>query len=884
MQAMSKTPNDITDFEKEQLRFFLETDDAAAKIAAMNPSLAWLPTFVEMRVIKSDSPLLAAWVERNFAEIQAVRDVVANLRFFGPETADLLDFRLRNSKEPLSTLLQECWRLIIRHMRTTKRGPLHNEWFELAPRLKRGEQSVELFERVAAAFRPKLVIEKRLSLYDDGTGVPTKPSDLMAINYEVDDDVNHETLISAWPERIPAEADEKLLFYLSAALDAAIEDAMEAGVESNLGYGTSDSDVPSVAPHKQNEYRSGFQAIVRSIADLWERLAKKKPAAALAFVERWRGSNLRLVRRIGLFAAADPIVPAETAADMLISLPQGELFATNSTVEVFRLIHARWNDFTDAKRRAIEHRICEGPPRDWYKEEADFGRINDQARFDVLGDIGRAGHELGSEAKVVLEEIRQRWPTWELRPAEQAGFHIWHSGVTGVVGDPSKLRGIPDDELVAEAKRVADAADFLEGDSWQALCQSEPDRALRGLASRAASGEWPVWAWEQLLFSRQKFVESDAPNRVVGLLMQWPADTFREIARPASSWLAANAKALDDGALWPIWDRIAEAAGSEVDEEDMDGDPLTAALNAPAGHLVEVVVRKVPRPQGGGQLSNDVRERADRLCNAVGTFGKLARVRLAVEVSLLYDHAPGWTAARIVPLFNWDSPEASAAWSARKYSRFIGSPELFGLTKKPFLELFARSNVPADDVTTFSEWLVTVLLANQNGESYPITGTEARLALRRGGTRALPSAAHRLAVEMGGGTAEERGTRWRNIVGPIFQAMWPLDVELQTAATTFKLVQILLATGTAFLEAADVILPFVQPDRPDRGTTVFAIANADQALYSAAPGKVLDLLAAVVGDGGRAFELEKALNRIKDADARLADTRKFQKLLDYVTP
>jgi hypothetical protein len=53
-------------------------------------------------------------------------------------------------------------------------------------------------------------------------------------------------------------------------------------------------------------------------------------------------------------------------------------------------------------------------------------------------------------------------------------------------------------------------------------------------------------------------------------------------------------------------------------------------------------------------------------------------------------------------------------------------------------------------------------------------------------------------------TEEEKLAHWRTVVGPVFQAIWPLDVELQTSATTFKHVQILLATGEAFPEACDI--------------------------------------------------------------------------------
>src|SRR6185295_19177634 len=100
--------------------------------------------------------------------------------------------------------------------------------------------------------------------------------------------------------------------------------------------------------------------------------------------ERWRRSDFRLVRRIALFAAADPAVPSAAAANMLLEIPQGELFLTNSSVEVYRLIKARWNDFTVADQTKIGRRLCEGPPRNWFREGTEIDQYIDRARFDVF--------------------------------------------------------------------------------------------------------------------------------------------------------------------------------------------------------------------------------------------------------------------------------------------------------------------------------------------------------------------------------------------------------------------------------------------------------------------------------------------------------------------
>jgi len=315
-------------------------------------------------------------------------------------------------------------------------------------------------------------------------------------------------------------------------------------------------------------------------------------------------------------------------------------------------------------------------------------------------------------------------------------------------------------------------------------------------------------------------------------------------------------------------------------------DRYTVSLNHPSGHLTEVLLMKLGGGPVGGKIPDSLRVRLDKLISAPGEFGQLVRVRLAKDVSFLFERAPEWTKEKIVPLFDWSSPDAAAAWSARKYANYIGSPVLFGLTKHPFLELFGRADISDEDLRVFGEWLAVIMIANQSdGAGYPITQTEARSALRQAGVRILPSVGHRLAVEMESAGSDEKITRWGEVVGPVFRAMWPLDVELQTSTTTFKLVQILLATGPAFPEAVEVIIPFIRPDDPQHPTSIHSISTANDDLYSASPDRMLDLVAAVVGEAPvrSAYGLGKTLERVREHAPPLADIRKFQRLRSLVS-
>ncbi len=876
--AAKKTPKDATEFEREQLRFFLNKSEASAVLAQVNPSLAWLPMLAELRLVDAETQL-APWIERNFGEPDAIREVSANVHFFGPNTADILEFRL-NRVEGLPPLLMKCWRLIVRYMRTVKRGALRDEWFDIAPRIKRGERSTELLERLAEVLRPKLRVGKRISWYEDESrGDPERPTDLISLDYEIEEHISEVEVLAALPESAPPEVDEKLLRLLTHALSAALEDATETGVESNLGYSLSDSDVPSVAKHPQNAHRAGFLPIVRVAADLWTRLPRKDIQRALDFVELWRASPFRLVRRLAVFAAADTAVPADIAARILLTLPAGEIFLTGSSVEVYRLLDARWRHFAAVSQQAIERRIVEGPPADWFRE--DGARAVDRCRFDLLGHLQRNGFRLGADTEVMLEGIRKRWPEWGVRPKERAGFHTWHTSSSGIVGDPGKFGGVPDEQLVSVAQETTKEAEFLKGDAWQALCQTEAPRAFRGLAAQAAGGHWPAWAWHPFLWAAQKLQDVDSVNRIAQLLLDWPKASFSEIAADASWWLNESAKVLDDSLLWPLWDRIADAVSDQTEEPTVN-DPVTASLNRPSGRLAEILIKKMTVGPNAQELPESLRIRFEKLVSATGTFGFLARVRLAAEASFLYERDPNWSKEKIVPLFDWSSPDAAAMWSARKYSNYIGSPELVGLTKQPFLQLFARTDVPEDDQRTFADWLAAIAIANQADKAnYPIAAAEIRSALRRVGVKGLPSVGHRLAIEMERAKPDEKASRWQRVVGPVFQSIWPLDVELQTSASTFKLVQILRASGVAFAEAAKVIVPFVRAEDQQSHTSVYSISEADEVLYSSSPQKMLDLVVAVVGDPPTrtVYGLAKVLGRIREHSPELASTKVFQKLL-----
>ncbi|WP_158515680.1 SIR2 family protein [Pararhizobium polonicum] len=888
-EILAGSPGEAAEFERAQLRSLTRRGNAAALLVEANPSLAWLPALGELQLVRFDDRWLAAWVGKNLHDPRAVSEVVARLALFGPGVADTLSYSLNRSGDALAPFLKQSWMLLIRHMRNNERGLTPaSGWYDLLPALEHGDRSAETVSRLTQLLKPELKIERRFRREDDKPEEATSVHDLMRVDYEPEENIGIDEVLSAWSGDTPPEADFQLVTALSHALDNTLDDALDIGVESNRGSGLTDFDVASVGDHAQNRYRRGFLPIVRTIAEIWTRLADKDPARAREFVTAWISSQHKLNHRLALFAAGNPTVPADMVKKVLTTLPSAELFLTAGTVELYRLLVNRWNDLSAEWRDAVEARIRSGPPGDWFREGADVDRYIDRSRFDLIGNLLRAGIDLSAETRDLQEAILQRWPEWQLRPEAQSGFHSWHeSSAERLLSQPEKLKDIPDQELVEVALKEDAEADFGDGQNWRSICEREPDRALRALIVDAEMGRWRANAWRQLLLSAAIAADPIAAEQVSSRLLQWPDASFSEIASYAAEWLGKPEILAQEELRWLLWDRLCRVLPEEEGDDIPDSELFQKALNVPIGKLAEVLLQLMPSSESDPLFAKEIVARLDALIEMPGRGGLLARTRLAAELSFMFDRAPEWTTARLVPLFAWDAQDAPAVWAARQYSRFIGGARLFALTKEPFLRLFRRVEVPDEVIRTFAGWLISILLANQTGDAeYDLSFVEARVALRRTRPEALRSVAHDLAEEMERAKPDQKLARWRNVVGPVFRGIWPQDVDLLSGTVTFKFLQILRATGEAFPEAADAILPFIVPEEKEQGNAAYSIAKADEVLFTSAPAKMLDVVSAAVGKkpAGSVFDLQKVLDRIAAAEPKLADGRKFQSLVQMARP
>jgi hypothetical protein len=439
-----------------------------------------------------------------------------------------------------------------------------------------------------------------------------------------------------------------------------------------------------------------------------------------------------LLRRLALFAHEHAAFqPAEAAA--IVTKLDDEMFWGNARVEIMRLLTARWSQFSDPDRLAIEGRIRGGEPRqlypaDGFENDEEWRSIHDSSIYRRLKRIELAGGTLTAESQQVLAEIAARHPVWKPSAGDRDDFHSWSEMRSGPDGKPELLAKVADDRLVQEAMRLQRDRHFDQGDIWRVFCTADPERALRGLQLEAVNNQWQPEAWRSLLWAATDKEDAAFQFVLADLMLQMPDAPLSELLPAATSWLQRRCKVLSatDRPGGPrfllLWDRFADLTYVPADDgpgqDEPDDDLDTEALNRPGGVLAWALldVLSAPKPERNAGLGAVLRPRFDRLAAAGGRAGLLARVYLARSLTYLDAIDSGWVQAHFGPRLAWQHPEALPLWRSYAHGG-VGSAGLFNALKPAALAAFERQQLSDDEFEGLVSNLLSVAIWHQRGEA-----------------------------------------------------------------------------------------------------------------------------------------------------------------------
>ncbi|MDE0240970.1 MAG: hypothetical protein OXQ84_12370, partial [bacterium] len=236
------------------------------------------------------------------------------------------------------------------------------------------------------------------------------------------------------------------------------------------------------------------------------------------------------------------------------------------------------------------------------------------------------------------------------------------------------------------------------------------------------------------------------------------------------------------------------------------GDPLTEALNHPAGKLAEAALARLRKhqPEMGAGLPGPVRQYFE----AIGEDpdGQLGRVMLAMRLHYLFAVDPDWaTEHMIARLDPARSQEAASLWSAYGWSPSVG-PDLLRAFKGPFLEILRTEAPEYRKLGNLRSLFMAVCLEAPDELTDPeIRGVVDGLP-EKGLKTVIQSLKGRLT-----GEAPERARVWQEKVHPWLREYWPQAAVRNTAETSDAILELLAECGEAFAQAVEWSLEYLRP-------------------------------------------------------------------------
>ena len=661
---------------------------------------------------------------------------------------------------------------------------------------------------------------------------------------------------------------ETLTGYLDQALALAHEDD-EVYPDSSLYR-------PSIAAHDQNpgHDENGLNHLIDLVRDSYGALAGSDKPRAANLLHRWALSKRPLFRRLALHALTEnPKSDIHLAKNLLVAGRRPGVWETELRRETLRFLRRAGSRLPRSLRTEIVRAIHVGPKSKPRRLPPDYDEWIAREQALRLHKLVSSGARLDRKARNLASEYQ---PPPQGEPIERDEFTVWH-GAARWIGEEELA---PDDLLAGNVDDIATALEneSIEQNAFRGLAEAKPVMAVRALRRLTSDDKWPSMYWQWLLWTTAGLAERPKPNarlqkHVAQILAKAPDELFTGVGSAAAEFVKGIANACEtdrEQEFEKLWTRTWNALGMGDAAEIVDSDdPITDALNDPAGKLADAALSRLQKyePKAGDGLPAPVRPYFDAI--AASPNGHLGRVMLAMQLRYLFAVDQDWAERRLVPLLSLgDSAEATNLWYAYGWSRTIG-PDLFQAIKEPFLEVLRDGEIGARAKHNLTTIFMAICLETPN----ELTQEELRSVVDSMTEQDLKTVLGCLTQRLTGEAAEQAQV-WREKVGPWLERHWPPAAGRNTAVTSKGMLNTLAACGDAFPEAAvwSLNYNYLQPTQGD----LFRFRESGHP--ETYPEVTLRVLDRVVGQDGVEAQLWPILETIKAAMPLLATDAKFRRL------
>ena len=675
--------------------------------------------------------------------------------------------------------------------------------------------------------------------------------------------------------------DASVLVRCAETLTGHLELALVLGEKDDTAYPSSHNYRRSIADHEQNREDDAWTHLIDLARDSYFAVGRAERRRAGNLLLRWVESGSILFKRLALHALTENSrADIRLARKLLLTGQSPGLWCLEMRREVLRFFRLAGQRLPRSLRVEVVRAIHAGP-----KPKKDLGSSDGPERIRHekalrLCKLQISGATLDKRARALAAEAA---PCGDRDGNDRDEFLIWSEGPRFVSDEEfaplDLVEGSVDDIVAAlDEERIGEYE--LRG-----LMVRKCTEVVSALCRLAQQNKWPSSCWEGLLWhfgasGEQKEISASLCEPVAGILAVAPDWLFREVGSAAGAFINRLAREYGtdrEAEFKELWKKTWTGAKGVEDQTNEMWDPVTSALNHPAGRLAEAAWIRLQKhePVADKGIPAEVRPYFDAIVD--GPDGHLGRVMLMPQLHYLFTIDQVWTTEHLIARLDpAQSEEAGSLWAAYGWSPRLGR-DLLRAFKEPFLELLRSADSEVRKPDSLRRLLILVCM-DAPGE---LTEQEVRGAVGEFSDSGLTTLLDSLTRRFSGNSADRQRV-WRDKLYPWLHDFWPRDAARNTCKTSEAFLEMLAECGDAFPEAAKWLLEFLQPVEGQGLNDLYKSGYAER--Y---PDAILDVLrrvvdAAVLQEHFRSI-LKKLLDALVAAKAELANDLGFQKLCKIAT-
>jgi len=826
--------------------------------------------------------IVAAWLIRDLASPDRFRRAIDWLGKLGKPFADELARRIQHVKDVPASWLR-LWRLL-----TISRSDNRDYWEDRAYSLMEVFKGPVVLhadlERAVSLLTPTLELRSGRSFFDDEAAVdpPRRLSDLAWPRLTLSDRGGASDLVAAL---VALQQPLVLLEIASAKLRATVRLSLDIGtIEGD--YDGSDSAVPSVEPHSQNEHHDGPVFLVELIARLLQSATADDRDAVRAQASAWKalpgtlGTRLWLhsLRQAELFDADEAFAGLEGLSRDIFWTARRELAlvlrdrAADASADLVASVEKRI--LTEASAH-FDRYVVEAGQADWRSHALDAAVW---LRLNMLDQAGR----LSTEGLAQLSAIRARRDYLAREVEDQDFFGSYSTGVRLVVGDAQPIIDASEGERLQVAREVVSSQDIEKRHGWSAFCRTNPSGAFDTLKD-APLDDANAPLWRDLIVAlsfpegemdpeRRQFIvalfaaieSAEAP--FLALVVDRLADLYWSSPRQAEPAIAA----------W--WQRLfATAVARDTEPFDSTRDLYADLINTAGGRLTQAALIDIEaRRKAGEPIDPELLAALGAAVAAPGRQGAMARGALVFAAGFVLTIEGQTVTPLLAAALAGDGDEAIAlrrvlVTNSRLSS--VASRQFSAAILRGLGELTGRGHDLTNAAAKIIAPALSILRGEQTEADWGMGVADAARVLRSGPV-ALRSGVAELVKHWIHQIDEDRATAWRTGIGPLLLAVWPRERSFHEREFSRHFADLAVESGDAFPEALEQLLPHMSLLEGHGGTHVIERSEAPEKF----PRETLILLWKLFGPGTTSdlYGVPKILDRLIAALPAIELDRRLQ--------